>query len=160
MYLNFYFIYSLIPFLLSIILFYFILLLFILKDINKIVRYDYGDDVLYMKLMMEALPLWQQFNKERLEEGEDKVFHQTGVLLMSRNGQYSDFERKSLKAIRQAGYGHAIEELLTPESIIQRFPQFEKAVRNGFNIAYLNKDGGKVYLNIYIYIKVENEMER
>ncbi|CAO3637440.1 unnamed protein product [Cunninghamella blakesleeana] len=111
-------------------------------DINKIVRYDYGSDTLYMKLMMEALPLWQQLNKERLEEGEDLVFHQTGVLLMSQNGQYSDFERKSIKAIREAGYDHAIEELTTPESILQRFPQFESAVRNGFNIAYLNKDGG------------------
>ncbi|KAI9306270.1 FAD dependent oxidoreductase [Cunninghamella echinulata] len=111
-------------------------------DINKIVRYDYGDDVLYMKLMMEALPLWHQLNKERLEEGEEPVFHQTGVLMMSQNGSYSNFERKSLRAIREAGYDHAIEELLTPESIIQRFPQFENAVKNGYNIAYLNKQGG------------------
>ncbi|ORZ24687.1 FAD dependent oxidoreductase [Absidia repens] len=111
-------------------------------DINKIVRFDYGNDDIYMRLTMEALPYWQQFNKERAEQGEEPLFHQTGVLMMSSNGSYSEFEKRSLKKIREAGYGHVIEELLTPESIIDRFPQFKDGVNNGFNIGYLNKAGG------------------
>lgn len=98
---------------------------------------------MYMRLMMEALPFWHQYNKERAEEGKEPVFHQTGVLMMSSNGRYSEFEKRSLAKIRQAGYGHVIDELLTPESIIERYPQFENAVHNGFNIGYVNKAGGK-----------------
>lgn len=112
-------------------------------DINKIVRMDYADDTLYMQLMIEALPLWRQWNKERAEMGLSPVFHETGVLLFSSNGQFSDYERSSMKRIREAGYGHAIEEFTSPQSIINRFPQFKDAVANGFNIAYLNKQGGK-----------------
>ncbi|KAI8344226.1 FAD dependent oxidoreductase [Chlamydoabsidia padenii] len=111
-------------------------------DINKIVRFDYADDEMYMRLMLEALPYWHQYNKERAEQGKEPVFHQTGVLMMSSNGSYSEFEKRSLARIRQAGYGHVIDELLTPESIIKRYPQFESAVRNGFNIGYVNKAGG------------------
>ncbi|KAI8088965.1 FAD dependent oxidoreductase [Halteromyces radiatus] len=110
-------------------------------DINKIMRFDYGDDITYMHLMMEALPYWHQYNKERAEQGESPVFHETGVLMMSRHGEYSDFEKKSLRNIRQAGYGHCIEEL-DGEAIIKRYPQFKTAVHHGFNIAYLNKAGG------------------
>ncbi|KAI8073984.1 FAD dependent oxidoreductase [Gongronella butleri] len=111
-------------------------------DINKIMRYDYGSDTLYMKLMFEALPLWHQFNKERAQQGEDPLFHDVGVLLLSSNGEYSEFEKKSLRSIKEAGRGYAIEELLTPESIKARFPQFASGVDHGFNIGYLNKEGG------------------
>ncbi|KAI8060926.1 FAD dependent oxidoreductase [Gongronella butleri] len=111
-------------------------------DINKAVRYEYGDNLLYMHLTMEALPYWHQWNKERAESKESPVFHQSGVLLFGRNGKYGDYERKSIDAVRAAGYGHAMEELVTPEQIIDRFPQFENAVHNGYNVAYFNKDGG------------------
>jgi len=52
------------------------------------------------------------------------------------------FERDCMKNIREAGYGHFIEEFTSPEQIIEKFPQFQKAVENGFNTAYLNKEGG------------------
>ncbi|ORX62543.1 FAD dependent oxidoreductase [Hesseltinella vesiculosa] len=111
-------------------------------DVNKIVRADYGDDTLYMHLMFEAFPLWHQFNKEREALGQSPVFHQSGVLLLSSNGSYSPFEQASLKSIREAGHGYAIEEFLTPESIVSRFPQFKGAVDRGYDIGYLNKEGG------------------
>ncbi|KAI9470992.1 MAG: FAD dependent oxidoreductase [Benjaminiella poitrasii] len=117
---------------------------FLLKktDINKIVRMDYANDTLYMHLMVEALGLWHQWNAERAAQNLEPVFHPSGVLMFSGKDSYSDFERDSLKQIREAGYGHFVEEYKTPEEIIQKFPQFKKTVENGFKTAYLNKAGG------------------
>lgn len=77
--------------------------------------------------------------------GLSPVFHETGVLLFSQNGKFSDYEIQSMKAIREAGYGHLIEELTDPETIVKRYPQFKDAVANGFNIAYLNRAGGEPF---------------
>ncbi|KAM3578515.1 hypothetical protein VKS41_009105 [Umbelopsis sp. WA50703] len=108
-------------------------------DINKIVRMDYGDDVIYQNLAAEALPIWRQWNEEAKDAGNLPVYHETGLLLFSRGGKFSEYERRSMQNIKAAGYGHAIEEFITPESIVERFPQFKDAVANGYNIAYLNK---------------------
>lgn len=111
-------------------------------DINKIVRMDYANDTLYMHLMVEAFNMWHQWNRERAEENKSPVFHQSGVLLFSGKDQFSDFEKNCMRNIREAGYGHYIEEFKSPEEIIAKFPQFKEAVKNGFNTAYLNKAGG------------------
>ncbi|KAG1141811.1 hypothetical protein G6F37_008285 [Rhizopus arrhizus] len=110
-------------------------------DINKIVRLDYSDNTLYMHLAIESIGMWQEWNKERQESEQDPLFHQTGVLLFGRD-EFSDSEKKSLKAIREAGYGHYIEEYNSPEEITAKFPPFKSAVENGFKKAYLNKQGG------------------
>ncbi|KAI7850494.1 FAD dependent oxidoreductase [Circinella umbellata] len=111
-------------------------------DINKCVRMDYGEDLLSMQLTMEALPHWHQWNKEREEMGLSPVFHQTGSLLLCKGNKLSDYERSSMKHVREAGYGHTIQEFKTPESIIKQFPQFKDAVNNGYHTAYLNTAAG------------------
>lgn len=104
-------------------------------------RIDYASETVYMQMAIEALPLWRQWNKERAEMGLSPVLHETGVLLFSQNGKFSDYEIQSMKAIREAGYGYLIEEL-GPKTIVKRYPQFKDAVANGFNVAYLNRAGG------------------
>ncbi|KAI8057572.1 FAD dependent oxidoreductase [Gilbertella persicaria] len=111
-------------------------------DINKIVRMDYANDTLYMHLMMEAFTIWDEWNKERQEQKLDPVYHNVGVLLFSDKDKMGKFENDCLKNIREAGYGHLVEEFTSPEQIIQRFPLFKQAVENGFNTAYFNKAGG------------------
>lgn len=119
---------------------------------------DYANDTLYMHLMVEAFNMWHQWNKERAEANQDPIFHQSGVLLFSGKDQFSDFEKNCMKNIREAGYGHYIEEYKTPEEIIAKFPQFKEAVANGFNTAYLNKAGGmnlaykKKKLLLFLYL--------
>lgn len=103
---------------------------------------EYGNDTLYLNLMLEALPMWHDWNRERAEQGETPVFHNTGVLMLCRNGQFSKYEQQSMQRIREAGYGHALQELTTPESILEKFPHFKDAVDNGYNIACYNKEGG------------------
>ncbi|KAG0166948.1 hypothetical protein DFQ30_006538 [Apophysomyces sp. BC1015] len=110
-------------------------------DINKAVRMDYADKTLYMQLMISCLPLWRQWNEERASMGLDPVYHETGLLSFARDGKFSEYERQCLSHLREAGFGHAVEEL-TGEMIVQKFPQFQQAVANGYNIAYFNKEGG------------------
>ncbi|KAG2179951.1 hypothetical protein INT43_003738 [Umbelopsis isabellina] len=107
-------------------------------DINKIVRMDYGDDVIYQNLMAEALPMWRQWNEEAKAAGKSPLYNETGLLLFSRGGKFSEYERRSMQNIKAAGYGHTIEEFITPEAIVERFPQFKEAVANGYNVAYLS----------------------
>jgi sarcosine oxidase/L-pipecolate oxidase len=103
---------------------------------------DYGGCADYMHMSVEAFGLWHQWNKERAELNRPPVFHQSGVLLFSQNGSFSEFEKESIRQIQQAGYGHFIEIYDTPEKLVAKFPRFESAVKNGFNVAYLNKEGG------------------
>lgn len=104
---------------------------------------DYANDSLYMHLTIEALTMWHQWNKERQDDHLSPVFNQSGVLLLSGKDEFSDFEKNCMQTIREAGYGHFIQEYKNQEEIIQAFPQFKHAVENGFNTAYLNKAGGK-----------------
>ena len=113
-------------------------------------RMDYGNETMYMHMYMESLHTWEQWNKERALKGLGPVFHNVGNLMFSQNGKFSTYEEQSLKAIREAGYGHFIEEYRTPESIAERYPQFKEATKNGFDIAYLNKSGGEFLLSIYL----------
>ncbi|KAI7883299.1 nucleotide-binding domain-containing protein [Lichtheimia hyalospora FSU 10163] len=111
-------------------------------DINKSVRMEYGNDTLYLNLMLEALPMWHEWNHERAERGESPVFHNSGVLMLCRNGKLSKYEQQSMQCIQEAGHGHVLEELTTPESILEKFPHFKDAVNNGYNNALYNKEGG------------------
>lgn len=124
------------------------MLIFLFPDINKIVRMDYGDDLIYQNLAAEALPIWRQWNEEAKADGREPVYNETGLLLFSRAGKFSEYERRSIQNIRAAGYGDAIEEFITPESIVERFPQFADSVANGFNVAYLNKYAGRLITNV------------
>ncbi|KAI9013417.1 FAD dependent oxidoreductase-domain-containing protein [Phycomyces nitens] len=89
----------------------------------------------------QTIPAPDAASTERADMGQEPVFHPSGVLLFSSNGEYSDFEQQSMRHIREAGYGHVIEEL-GPKDIISRYPYLKDAVGNGYNIGYLNKAGG------------------
>ncbi|KAI7858794.1 FAD dependent oxidoreductase [Circinella umbellata] len=94
-----------------------------------------------MQLMIEGLPIWKQWNEEREARGKTPVFYKTGAVFFSQNNKYTDYSAASMKHIREAGYGHVIEEL-TGKDIVDRFPHFKGAVENGYDLAYLNKEAG------------------
>jgi sarcosine oxidase/L-pipecolate oxidase len=112
---------------------------------------EYGAATHYMNLFLEALPLWHEWNKERAENNLVPVYHQTGLISFAENGTFTQYELDCMSQIREAGYGHLIEELDTPEKIIERFPRFEKAVKNGFDIAVYNKEGGENHMQRHGY---------
>ncbi|EPB81331.1 hypothetical protein HMPREF1544_11948 [Mucor circinelloides 1006PhL] len=110
-------------------------------DISKAVRMDYGENTLYMHLAVEAIDAWKQWNIERAEKSLVPVYHNTGMLLFSANGQYAEYEKDNMKSIREAGFGDYIEEL-NAEQLKQRYPYLSDTVDNGYDIAYANKVGG------------------
>ncbi|KAI7894534.1 FAD dependent oxidoreductase [Mucor mucedo] len=110
-------------------------------DISKAVRMDYGTNKLCMELAVDAIRVWEQWNKERADNGLKPVYHNTGMIAFSDNGELSEYDKQGLETIREAGYGEFIEEL-SSEEIKKRYPFFETAVNNGYDIAYFNKVGG------------------
>lgn len=103
---------------------------------------DYGDSKLCMDLAIDSIKIWNEWNKERVAKNQPPVYHNTGMLIFSGTDKLSQNEHDSLKHIRNAGHDEWIEEL-TLEQIVQRYPYFETAVKNGISAAYYNKIGGK-----------------
>lgn len=102
---------------------------------------DYGKNTLYMHLAVEALDAWKQWNVERAEKNLAPVYHNTGMLIFSANGQYAEYEKDNMKSIREAGFGEYIEEL-NADQLKKRYPHLSDTVDNGYDIAYANKVGG------------------
>lgn len=94
-----------------------------------------------MELAVNAIHAWEEWNKERADDGLKPVYHNTGMIAFSDNGKLSEYDQQGLKTIREAGYGDFIEEL-SSEEIKKRYPFFETAVNNGYDVAYFNKVGG------------------
>lgn len=95
-----------------------------------------------MELCIDSIDIWNEWNKERETLGLDPVYHNTGMLIFSGEDKICENEEYSLKHIREAGHGDWIEELDAKE-IVDRYPYFETAVKNGISYAYYNKVGGK-----------------
>lgn len=103
---------------------------------------DYGTNKLCMKLAIDAIRIWEEWNKERAVKNLKPIYRSTGMIAFSSNGEFSEYDKEGLKTMRDAGYGENIEEL-TPQQIKERYPFFKNAVNNGYDIAYFNKIGGR-----------------
>lgn len=78
-------------------------------DINKIVRDDYPD-LLYMRMMAKAMPMWR--NNPMFKQW----YHETGVL----RADPSDFAKKSMEAYKKMGIEND-SEMLPVEEVRKRF---------------------------------------
>lgn len=85
-------------------------------DVSKVVRMEYGKDRQYMRMVMQAIKGFQQWNEEF---GED-LYHETGVLMVSKEpmsaGGYVD---DSFRMLLQEGQW---PEKLSADEITRRFP--------------------------------------
>lgn len=85
-------------------------------DVSKVVRMEYGKDRQYMRMVMQAIEGFQQWNEEF---GED-LYHETGVLMVSKEpmsaGGYVD---DSFRMLLQEGQW---PEKLSADEITRRFP--------------------------------------
>ena len=104
-------------------------------DISKIVRMDYGSDVLATELMERALPLWRASN---LRWGE-ALYHEDGFLVLSRSPLTpGGFEHDSLETL--TARGHAVDRL-NGGTLAARFPAWAGA---GYADGYFNPEAGWV----------------
>ena len=82
---------------------------------SRILRGTYGPDQPYTKMAARARQLW----REHQQQWGCRLFHQTGVLWMTRNGD-DDFERASLPLLHEAGIRY---EELSAREMGRRWPQ-------------------------------------
>ncbi len=89
-------------------------------DVSKVVRMEYGADESYMALMEQALLGWRTWNDERRSDGLEPLFHETGVLMVSREPMSpGGFEHDSHATLRRRGHE---PERLDAEAIARRYP--------------------------------------
>lgn len=102
-------------------------------DVSKVVRSDYGSDLLYTELGERSLEGWRRWN-ERLQR---PLFHETGVtFLASSPMQPGGFEHDSFALL--SARGHRIERLDATE-IPRRFPAYRPGA---FVDGYFHAEGG------------------
>lgn len=92
--------------------------------------------------MLSALPVWRKWNEERKAQGRSPVYNENGVLMLGKNGKFSNYEEASIRVLQNRGHGDALEEL-DADAIRTRFPAFDGAVKAGYDKACFNKQGGK-----------------
>jgi glycine/D-amino acid oxidase-like deaminating enzyme len=99
-------------------------------DISKVCRMEYGADVAYTELMEEARGGWAVWNEERRQQGEEALFHETGVLMMSLDRmEAGGFEHDSYVTLRSRGYEPV---RLDGRALSDRFGAWSATLGDGF----------------------------
>lgn len=108
-------------------------------DISKVVRMEYGADADYMALGEESREGWLRWNDEWARDGEDPLYHDTGVVMMCmRRMEPGGFEHDSFELLKQRGHA---PERLDADALKARFP----AWRSGRYVdGFFHADGGYV----------------
>ncbi len=89
-------------------------------DISKVVRLEYGPDELYMALAERARDRWLAWNAAWRSRGGDALYHETGVLMLSRSSmEPGGFEHDSWQLLHARGHR---PERMDPDTIARRFP--------------------------------------
>lgn len=100
-------------------------------DLSKVVRCDYGSDLLYTELGERSLEGWRRWNEDHL------LFHETGVMFLAKSAlQPGGFEHDSFAML--SSRGHRIERL-DADDIARRFPAYRPGVLVD---GYLHAEGG------------------
>ncbi|ORY71122.1 FAD dependent oxidoreductase [Pseudomassariella vexata] len=81
-------------------------------DINKIIRFSYGEEIEYQRLATQAAGMWDEWNRQIVEESEDlpeslkktdKLWWKSGFLRLSTTGELGEFELKTLRNMEREG---------------------------------------------------------
>ena len=89
-------------------------------DVSKVVRMEYGPDRHYMALMEEARDGWLRWNRRWTAEGAGPLYHETGVLMVTRAPMApGGFEHDSFRLLRARGHR---PERLDAAAIARRYP--------------------------------------
>ncbi|KAI1863399.1 uncharacterized protein JN550_009510 [Neoarthrinium moseri] len=102
-------------------------------DINKIIRFSYGEEIEYQRLAFEAAKIWEEWNielqesrtedlPEVLRTGSRKLWWNCGYLRMSDGAEYDAFELKTLENMKKEGIRES-QFMVDNEIDIQRAEQ-------------------------------------
>ena len=110
------------------------------NDINKVVRADYGDDLLYQGLAIESMRLFRSWNTDSLKQMGSRIYYEVGILNAAseaKSKDASDYNYLSFSSIQRAGYGSYLKRGA-------QIPSFEslKQLRSKYPGGYFNSQGG------------------
>ena len=101
-------------------------------DISKVVRLEYGSDETYMALAEAAREGWLEWNARAIADGEAPLYHETGVLMVSRRPMApGGFEHDSYHALLRRGHRPT---RVDARAVASRFPAWRRAgIVDGFH---------------------------
>jgi monomeric sarcosine oxidase len=89
------------------------------NDVNRVFRYSYGNDELYVRMAVESRKLWRSLE----EESGQPLLIRTGLLMLSGEDESANgFNEASYKTLSRMGLG---AERFLHEDIRRRFPLFK-----------------------------------
>lgn len=88
-------------------------------DVSKVVRMEYGDDLQYMRMVIQAIEGFHRWN----EAFGENLYHETGVMVVSKEPMSGDdYLESSFRAVLEEGLK---PERLSAEEIERRFPAWD-----------------------------------
>ena len=103
-------------------------------DINKVIRADYGTDIIYQKMALESIEIFKEWNEK------EKIFNQTGIMLVGENNDdEKSYQNLSFQSLVDGGKGQFLKR--NEEIDLEQYP-YLKELRKQFPSGYLNKLGG------------------
>lgn len=103
------------------------------NDVSRMVRMDYGSDLLYIRLAAEAIEGWHRWNAH----SERDLYHQDGlVFLSSRPVEEGGYEEQSYQTLTREGWPL---QRLSSASLASRFPAWNA---DYYINGYFNPQGG------------------
>lgn len=95
-------------------------------DVSKVVRMEYGTDLLYMEMMERAIEGWGEWNASFGET----LYHESGVTMLTRQEMApGGFEYESYRSLLKRGHE---PERLDGAAIQRRFPAWSRSYVDGF----------------------------
>ena len=89
-------------------------------DISKVLRMEYGTDDTYMAMMEDAFDGWRRWARAWTGAGEDNLYHETGVLMVTRDAMRAGgFEHDSWETLNKRGH---VPARMTADTLARRFP--------------------------------------
>ncbi|KAJ3215802.1 hypothetical protein HDU67_010295 [Dinochytrium kinnereticum] len=73
------------------------------NDVNKVVRADYGDDILYQDLGLKAIEKFKEWNKDAIKRFGRPLYVECGAAFMTATPEMNTFEQQCLKNLTNAG---------------------------------------------------------
>ena len=106
-------------------------------DISKVVRMEYGGDLLYARMAQQSMDIWKEWNVFF----KRKLYHEVGFLLLCQmpwGYPQQHFEWKNYRTLTKLGYH---PQVLTKDDIKKRFPAVNSLF---YRSAYFNPIAGYV----------------
>ncbi|KAJ3107594.1 hypothetical protein HDU96_007843 [Phlyctochytrium bullatum] len=113
------------------------------NDINKVVRPDYGGDVLYQDLTLKAIEKFKQWNSDSIKRFGRPLYVECGAAFLTATLDMNEFERDCIKNLTKAGKADRISLFTQNNSTVppEKLPNLEVA-RKRLKGGYFNAGAG------------------